>query len=151
MARVRGGAAAIRKRYASSAPVIGIPDDLSGVARAASPMARSEMDARSKIGYGSGLSIDRPPGGIPSTFREGRGELIDRLIPRKKSGMLAFYTGALFLAAAVVVMFVSRGGGNKQPLPAAPVRAAPERGAHQLQLRSRRRDRRCAVTARRWA
>ena len=88
-------------------------------------MARSEMDARSKIGYGSGLSIDRPPGGVPSTFREGRGELIDRLIPRKKSGMLAFYTGALFLAVAVVIMFVSRGGGNKQPLPAAPVALHP--------------------------
>jgi serine/threonine protein kinase len=113
------------QRYATSAPVIGIPDDLSGVARAASPMARSEMDARSKIGFGSGLSIDRPPGGVPSTFREGRGELIDRLIPRKKSGMLAFYTGALFLAVAVVIMFVSRGGGNKQPLPAAPLTLHP--------------------------
>src|SRR5450432_645151 len=31
-------------RYASAAPVVGIPDDLSGVARAASHMARSEMD-----------------------------------------------------------------------------------------------------------
>ena len=36
------------QNYASSAPVIGIPEDLSGVARAASPMARSEMDARSR-------------------------------------------------------------------------------------------------------
>jgi serine/threonine protein kinase len=113
------------QRYASSAPVIGIPDDLSGVARAASPMARSEMDARSKLGFGSSMGMDRPPGGIPSTFREGRGELIDRLIPRKKSGMLAFYTGALFLAVAVVIMFISRGGGNKQPLPATPVALHP--------------------------
>jgi len=111
--------------YATSAPVIGIPDDLSGVARAASPMARSEMDARSKLGFGSSLEMDRPPGGIPSTFREGRGELIDRLIPKKKSGMLAFYTGALFLAVAVVIMFISRGGGNKQPLPATPVALHP--------------------------
>jgi len=113
------------QRYATSAPVIGIPDDLSGVARAASPMARSEMDARSKIGFGSSLSMDRPPGGVPSTFREGRGELIDRLIPRRKSGMLAFYTGALFLAVAVVIMFISRGGGSGQPLPAAPVALHP--------------------------
>jgi serine/threonine protein kinase len=113
------------QRYASSAPVIGIPDDLSGVARAASPMARSEMDARSKLGFGSSMGMDRPPGGVPSTFREGRGELIDRLIPRKKSGMLAFYTGALFLAVAVVIMFISRGGGNKQPLPATPVALHP--------------------------
>ena len=35
--------------------------------------------------------------------------------------------------------------------PTTPVAAAPERGAHQLQLRSGRRDRRCAATARRWA
>ncbi len=39
--------------------------------------------------------------------------------------MLAFYTGALFLAVAVVIMFVSRGGGNKQPLPAAPMALHP--------------------------
>ncbi len=112
-------------RYASSAPVIGIPDDLSGVARAASPMARSEMDARSKLGFGSGLDVDRPPGGIPSTFREGRGELIDRLIPRKKGGVLVFYAGVACLAAAAVVIFVSRGGGNKQALPTTPVALHP--------------------------
>ncbi|HXU04032.1 MAG TPA: serine/threonine-protein kinase [Polyangia bacterium] len=113
------------QRYASSAPVIGIPDDLSGVARAASPMARAEMDARSKIGFGSGLEVDRAAGGIPSTFREGRGEIFERFIPKKKNGMLAFYTGILFLAVAVVVMFTSRGGGNKQQLPAAPVSLHP--------------------------
>src|SRR4029079_6185985 len=88
-------------------------------------MGRSEMDARSKLGFGSGMDVDRPPGGIPSTFREGRGELIDRLIPRKKSGMLSFTTDALFWAVAVVIMFVARGGGNKQPLPAAPVALHP--------------------------
>ncbi len=62
---------AIRDRYATSAPVIGIPDDLSGVARAASPMARSEMDARSKIGYGSGLRSTARPAG--SRRRSARG------------------------------------------------------------------------------
>jgi len=114
------------QRYASSAPVIGIPEDLSGVARAASPMARAEMDARSKIGFGSGLDLGRPPGGIPSTFREGRGELIDRFIPRRKNGMLAFYAGILCVAGAVVVVVVNRGGGNKQqPLPTAPVALHP--------------------------
>jgi hypothetical protein len=113
------------KGYAHSAPMIGIPDDLSGVARAASPMARSEMDARSKLGFGSSLEMDRPPGGIPSTFREGRGELIDRLIPRRKNGLLAMYTGAVFLAIAVVIMVMSRGGGGRQPLPAAPVALHP--------------------------
>jgi len=113
------------QRYASSAPVIGIPDDLSGVARAASPMARSELEARSKIGFSSGIELERPPGGIPSTFREGRGELIDRLIPRKKGGMLVFYAGVACLAAAAVITFVSHGGGGKQPLPTAPVALHP--------------------------
>src|SRR5262245_38226899 len=100
-------------RYATSAPVIGIPEDLSGVARAASPMARSEMDARSKIGFGSGLEVSRPPGGIPSTFREGRGELIDRLpfLPKKKGGVLAFL-GLAGVAAAALVLVVTRSGGN---------------------------------------
>ena len=37
-------------RYASAAPVVAVPDDLSGVARAASPMARSEMDIQNKLG-----------------------------------------------------------------------------------------------------
>ena len=101
--------------------MIGIPEDLSGVARAASPMARSEMDARSKIGFGSGLDVSRPPGGIPSTFREGRGELFERFVPKKKGGMLAFF-GIAAGAAAALVLVVSRGGGNsgyrqQQPMP----------------------------------
>src|SRR5262245_10029488 len=117
-------------RYATSAPVIGIPEDLSGVARAASPMARSEMDARSKLGFGSGMELSRPPGGIPSTFREGRGELIDRIpfLPKRKSGLLAFYFGIAGVAAAVVLLVATRGGnspGYKQQVPTAPVALHP--------------------------
>jgi serine/threonine protein kinase len=112
------------RRYASSAPVIGIPDDLSGVARAASPMARAEMDARSKLFGGSDMDIGRPPGGIPSTFREGRGEIIERLIPRKKSGILLMYLGVAAFAGAIVLTF-GRGGGNKQQLPTAPAALHP--------------------------
>src|SRR5436190_19471407 len=112
------------KGYASVAPVIGIPEDLSGVARAASPMARAEMDARSKLYSSADLDIDRPPGGIPSTFREGRGEIIDRLIPRRKSGVLFFYAGAAALAAAAVITF-GHGGNNRQPLPTAPTALHP--------------------------
>jgi serine/threonine-protein kinase len=117
-------------RYASSAPVIGIPEDLSGVARAASPMARAELEARSRLGFGSGLEISRPPGGVPSTFREGRGELIDRIpfLPRKRSGLLAFYFGIAGVAAAVVLLVATRGGnspGYKQQLPTSPVALHP--------------------------
>jgi eukaryotic-like serine/threonine-protein kinase len=112
------------QNYATSAPVIGIPEDLSGVARAAAPMTRSEMDARSKIGFASGLDLERPPGGIPSTFREGRGELIDRFIPKKKSGMLFFFAGVLALAGTTVFTVATRSGG-RQPLPATPVALHP--------------------------
>jgi hypothetical protein len=115
------------KGYASVAPVIGIPEDLSGVARAASPMARAEMDARSKLfSSGSGLELDRPPGGIPSTFREGRGELFDRWIPKKKSGVLFFYGGGLALAGALLITFGPfHGGNNKQSLPTTPTALHP--------------------------
>ena len=41
------------ERYASSAPDVGIPDDLSGIARAAAPMARAELEARSALGHPS--------------------------------------------------------------------------------------------------
>ncbi|HMF41854.1 MAG TPA: serine/threonine-protein kinase [Polyangia bacterium] len=113
------------KRYASTAPVIGIPEDLSGVARAASPMARAEMDARSKLYSSGGMDVDRPPGGIPSTFREGRGEIIDRLIPRKKSGVLFFYAGGIALAGALIITFGPRSGNNRQSLPVAPTALHP--------------------------
>src|SRR5499427_5247664 len=68
-------------RYASAAPVVGIPDDLSGVARAASPMARSEMDIQSKLGpgFGSEGGVIRQSGNGPSTLRQGMGEIIDDL------------------------------------------------------------------------
>jgi len=57
-------------RYASAAPVVGIPDDLSGVARAASPMARSEMDISGKLGYARTRRHRAPHRHAPSTFRQ---------------------------------------------------------------------------------
>src|SRR6185436_1374798 len=50
-------------RYASAAPVVGIPEDLSGVVRAASPMARSEMDISSKLGPGTPANYGSGSGG----------------------------------------------------------------------------------------
>jgi len=92
-------------RYASAAPLVGIPDDLSGVARAATPMARSEMDIGAKIGFGSGSDgVVRQSGGAPSTFRQGMGEIIDDLTPKKRTSRallflaLASVTGAVFAA-----------------------------------------------------
>jgi serine/threonine protein kinase len=90
--------------YSQSAPEVGIPDDLSGIARAATPMARAEMDQNlSQIGaFGSMRS--RPPGGTPSTFREGRGELIDNLIPKRRSGQVALFFGMAGLVGVMIFM-----------------------------------------------
>jgi hypothetical protein len=129
-------------RYINNAPEIGIPDDLSGIARAATPMARSEMDARSKIGFGSGLgSGDKPPGGtavdLPrgarradrapdpeEAHRSGVPVRGHRRLRRRRRGAVR---------AAPRIPTAGAGGAGV---------AAPERGAHQLQLRPGRRHRR---------
>jgi hypothetical protein len=113
------------ERYVSSAPVVGIPDDLSGIARAATPMARSEMDARSSqlVGFGSGLDGDKPVS-APSTFREGRGELIEHLIPKRRSSQAILFVGIAAFVGAAVVFFVPRRE-TKRPIPAAPVSLHP--------------------------
>src|SRR5262249_39682690 len=48
----------------------------------------------------------------------------DRLIPRKKGGVLFFYAGAIALAGAAVITF-GRGGSKQQPLPTAPAALHP--------------------------
>jgi serine/threonine protein kinase len=111
-------------RYVNNAPEIGIPEDLSGIARAATPMARAEMDARSKLAFGSGIDAgDKPPGGTPSTFREGRGELIENLIS-KKPGQAFLFVGIAACVGAAVVLFVPRRE-NRPPPPTAPVSLHP--------------------------
>ncbi len=95
--------------YASAAPEIGIPDDLSGIARAAAPMARSEMDARSALAD-YGFKPVSANAGTPS----GRGELIDNLddlIRRKPVSRLALFVGiAAFTGAAAVLLMPTREG-----------------------------------------
>ena|ERR1022692_1014388 len=96
------------ERYASSAPEVGIPDDLSGIARAAAPMARSELEGRSLLGYGSGLG-SKPPAssGTPS----GRGELInniDNLIRTKPGSRLLLFFGVVSTVAAIFLIYPRR-------------------------------------------
>jgi tRNA A-37 threonylcarbamoyl transferase component Bud32 len=112
-------------RYASAAPLVGIPDDLSGVARAATPMARSEMDIAAKIGFGSGSDgVVRQSGGAPSTFRQGMGEIIEDLTPKKRTSRallffaLACVTGAVFAAVT---------SPRRDARPAAPAATLPTR------------------------
>jgi hypothetical protein len=101
--------------YSASAPEVGIPEDLSGIARAATPMARSEMDNNlSQAGYGLGAS--KPPGGTPSTFREGRGELIENFIPKKRGYQFVLVLGIAAALVSIGSLIPSRREA-KHPLP----------------------------------
>jgi serine/threonine protein kinase len=113
-------------RYASAAPVVAVPDDLSGVARAASPMARSEMDISSKLGpgFGSGNGIVRHSGTAPSTFRQGMGEIIDDLTPKRKTSRALLFAALACVTGAVVAMATQSGHDAR---PASPIAALPSR------------------------
>ncbi len=116
-------------RYASAAPIVGIPDDLSGVARAASPMARSEMDISSKLGAGftSGSGrVVQAGGNAPSTFRQGMGEIIEDLTPKKKTSRAVMFAAIASLTGAVVAG-ISASHETKRA--AAPVATLPSRPA----------------------
>jgi tRNA A-37 threonylcarbamoyl transferase component Bud32 len=115
-------------RYASAAPVVAVPDDLSGVARAASPMARSEMDIQNKLGPGfqSGSDgVPRPTGTAPSTLRQGMGEILEDLTPKRKTSRALLFGAIASMAGAIVAMATS----HHTPTPPAPVAALPSRPA----------------------
>jgi eukaryotic-like serine/threonine-protein kinase len=113
-------------RYASAAPVVAVPDDLSGVARAASPMARSEMDISSKLGpgFGSGNGIVRHSGTAPSTFRQGMGEIIDDLTPKRKTSRALLFAALACVTGAVVAMATQS---RHDARPVGPIAALPSR------------------------
>ncbi len=107
------------ERYASSAPDVGIPEDLSGIARAAAPMARAELDARSQQLSPSQIVTPPPPGGTPS----GRGELIeniDNLIRTKPGSRLVLLFGVGSLALAAILLF-----GRHEPRRSIPAASLP--------------------------
>jgi serine/threonine protein kinase len=105
------------ERYASSAPDVGIPDDLSGIARAAAPMARAELEARSALGHPSQILTPPPTGGTPS----GRGELIENIdnIIRTKHGSRLVLVLGLASATVAIVFAVSGRRDTHRPLPSA--------------------------------
>jgi hypothetical protein len=89
--------------------MIGIPDDLSGVARAAGPMSRAELTRASQNRLGT-IAADGAAGNtgsIPSTFRQGLGEVMDDL-PRK-SGRKLLVIGLAAIAAVAVVTVIIKG------------------------------------------
>src|SRR5579884_2245030 len=95
------------ERYASSAPAVGIPDDLSGIARAAAPMARAELDRRSHLNEMAVIGTTPPPPGTPS----GRGELIeniDNLIRTKRGSRVVVLSAIASLTVAGFALFGRR-------------------------------------------
>jgi serine/threonine-protein kinase len=111
--------------YATAAPSIGIPEDLSGVARAAAPMARSEMNIGSKAGNRTGRGDDAPSGSLPSTFRQGIGEIIDDLTPKKRTSRALVFIALASLSGAAFVGVTTR----REQRRAAPIAALPARPA----------------------
>ncbi|HEY4185863.1 MAG TPA: serine/threonine-protein kinase [Polyangia bacterium] len=114
-------------RYASSAPVVDIPDDLSGVARAASPMARSELAPSGTIGFdGTGDGIIRQSADASSTFSQAMGEIMDDLTPRKRTGRVVL----LFAMAAITCAIGAGLGSSKRAAQETPaVTVSPTRPA----------------------
>jgi serine/threonine protein kinase len=105
------------ERYASSAPEIGIPEDLSGIARAAAPMARADIEARSALMDAANIITPPPPGGTPS----GRGELIeniDNLIRTKPGSRLVLLVGIGSISLALFLL-LGRHNEARRPLPTA--------------------------------
>jgi serine/threonine protein kinase len=107
-------------RYASAAPAVGIPDDLSGVARAASPMARSEMDIQVKSSF---AGIVRQSGQGPSTFRQGMGEIIQDLTPKKRTSRAVLFVAIASMTGAVIAGLTA----TREARHPAPVAALPSR------------------------
>jgi serine/threonine protein kinase len=120
-------------RYASAAPVVAVPDDLSGVARAASPMSRSEMDIQNKLaagfgsGNGSGSGVVRQSGTAPSTFRQGMGEIIQDLTPQRKTSRALLFAAIAAVTGAAISVIVS--STQRETRPPAPIAALPSRPA----------------------
>jgi eukaryotic-like serine/threonine-protein kinase len=105
------------ERYASSAPEIGIPEDLSGIARAAAPMARADIEARSALMDAANIITPPPPGGTPS----GRCELIeniDNLIRTKPGSRLVLLVGIGSISLALFLL-LGRHNEARRPLPTA--------------------------------
>jgi eukaryotic-like serine/threonine-protein kinase len=108
--------------YATAAPRVGIPEDLSGVARAAAPMARSEMNL-GRAADGSGMGAQTPSGSLPSTFRQGIGEIIDDLTPKKKTSRALMFIALASLSGAAFVGVTTR----REQRRAMPIAALPAR------------------------
>jgi serine/threonine-protein kinase len=119
--------------YAASAPRIGIPEDVTGAARAAGPMTRAERDRASQVAVGSnpgaGMGVTQP-----STFRQGMGEVIEGLPAPRSGRKLLLALVAAGAVAAVTLLALQKGRGPRQPAPS-PVTTAPAAAARPSHVR----------------
>jgi tRNA A-37 threonylcarbamoyl transferase component Bud32 len=116
-------ALAAPEAYAAGAPTAVMPEDSSGIARAAKPMTRSEIDihfGRTRMIEGGQVSI-----GTPSTFRQSVGEILEELTPRKKTSKLLISAALIANTAAILASFVPRREAARPPELAAAAPAPP--------------------------
>jgi len=111
-------ALAAPEAYAAGAPMAVMPEDSSGIARAAKPMTRSEIDihfGRTKMIEGGQVTI-----GTPSTFRQSVGEILEELTPRKKTSKLLISAALIANTAAILAAaFLPRREAPRPPAVAA--------------------------------
>lgn len=104
--------------YASSAPVIGLPDDVSGVARLAAPMARDEMVLTLRTPPPPS-AITPGPTPLPVGANQPSGAVM--LAPRSSRKVVMTIMGAVAVAGIGIVFF----SGSKAQSPRAASVAAP--------------------------
>jgi len=114
------------EKYAQSAPRIGFPDDITGVTRAAGPMSRAELTRASqgRMGTVSGAA----DGSIPSTFRQGLGEVVDELPAKSRAPRLVLVAAVAAAAAVGAVVFLKGKPETAEPVrvPAPAAAVAPK-------------------------
>jgi serine/threonine protein kinase len=113
--------------YAAAAPRVAVPEDLSGVARAAGPMSRSEMNIQRGVFASAPTANDAVPVALltPSTFRQGIGEIIDDLTPKKRTSRVLMFLALVSLSTAAVTGIVTRHESSRPPSPVASLPARP--------------------------
>jgi hypothetical protein len=92
-------------------------------------MARSEMDIQNKLGanFASGNDgIVRQTGTAPSTFRQGMGEIIEDLTPKKRVSRALLFTAIAAMTGAAISIIK---GTQHDTRPPAPIAALPSRPA----------------------
>jgi serine/threonine-protein kinase len=109
-------------RYAATAPRIGFSEDVTGVTRAADPMSRAELSRASEGRMGAVAGAD---GSLPSTFRQGLGEVVEERPAKSRAPKLVLF-GVIAAAAVGAVVFLKGKQEPAAPVPAPAAAVAPK-------------------------